>query len=161
MKRQQELAPLAGGEITHEIALNRADFESLLLALGVAAGASFRDGQKTLAERFIRLANTVNKDNPAWTPYQTGAEAEAAGRAAYEADATGNRPCRGCGVVNGPHDTNCRVAYSLAARYEAEHRRVHGHTSWCDAFNDGQRECNCSTGPQAAQGVTEPKEGKS
>jgi hypothetical protein len=110
--------------------------------------------------RGVALSTTGPQAAQEFALPQTGAEAEAAGRAAYEADAAGDRPCRGCGVVNGPHDTNCRVAYSLAARYEAEHRRVHGHTSWCDAFNDGQRECNCSTGPQAGQGVTEPKVGK-
>ena len=49
--------------------LDDADFDLLLLALGIATGHSW-DHNKKLAIRLIQLANTINKDNPNWTPYE-------------------------------------------------------------------------------------------
>jgi hypothetical protein len=50
--------------------LNKEDFELLLISLGVAAGVATRDGNPVLFLRFLKLANTINKDNPDWTPYE-------------------------------------------------------------------------------------------
>ena len=40
----------------------------LILALGIAAGAS----SLALAERIFRLTNSIQKDNPRWTPLKVG-----------------------------------------------------------------------------------------
>jgi len=50
--------------------LSREDYQTLLLALGMAAGTASREGDDRLFRAFTRLANTVNKDNPDWTPYE-------------------------------------------------------------------------------------------
>jgi hypothetical protein len=52
-----------------KIELSREDYEVLLLALGIATGVSMRDENRELANRILALTNTVNKDNPDWTPY--------------------------------------------------------------------------------------------
>jgi hypothetical protein len=51
-------------ELTHE------EHQRLILALGMAAGVASRDGNTALFHRLIALANTINKDNPDWTPYK-------------------------------------------------------------------------------------------
>ncbi len=48
--------------------LGQDDFDTLLLALGVASGSASRQNI-TLARRFLRLANTINKNNPNWISY--------------------------------------------------------------------------------------------
>ncbi len=47
--------------------------ELLIFALGIAAGASSL-GSTPLAEKILRLANAVNKDNPRWHPYEVPAD---------------------------------------------------------------------------------------
>lgn len=54
-------------EIT--IKLDRNDYYMLLAMMGYATGAAHRDGNESLADSFVRLANAVNKDNPDWRPY--------------------------------------------------------------------------------------------
>jgi hypothetical protein len=53
----------------YEITLSREDFESLLLALGMATGLCFREGQEQLAYRIIQLTNIINAGNPDFLPY--------------------------------------------------------------------------------------------
>jgi hypothetical protein len=53
------------------VELSQTDFDALLLALGMAAGACLRDGQKGLALLVIELSNKINKNNPRWIPYET------------------------------------------------------------------------------------------
>lgn len=50
--------------------LNEEDFATLLVMLGYATGAARRQGERELSIRFVKLANTINRDNPNWTPYQ-------------------------------------------------------------------------------------------
>lgn len=50
------------------IALSEDDFGLLMLALGIAAGSS--KDNPALCKSVIKLANTINKDNPNWTPYK-------------------------------------------------------------------------------------------
>ena len=54
---------------SHEISLSREDFESLLLALGMATGLCFREGQERMAYRIVQLTNTINAGNPGYRPY--------------------------------------------------------------------------------------------
>jgi hypothetical protein len=49
--------------------LNQDDYDLLLIALGMATGVAAREGNAALANRVLRLANTINADNPNWTPY--------------------------------------------------------------------------------------------
>lgn len=49
--------------------LNGDDHDLLLIALGMATGTAMRDGNSALANHLLRLANTINADNPHWTPY--------------------------------------------------------------------------------------------
>lgn len=44
-------------------------YGSLLLALGIAAGFSSREGNTAGMYRAFQLANEVNEGNPQWTPY--------------------------------------------------------------------------------------------
>ena len=44
------------------------EWQTLLLALGYAAGASFRD--KPVFWKLVRFANEVNRTNPSFTPYE-------------------------------------------------------------------------------------------
>ncbi len=55
--------------------LSREDFEVLMVALGIAAGAC-RGENKPMFWQIIRLTNTINKDRPAaeWIPYEIPAE---------------------------------------------------------------------------------------
>jgi hypothetical protein len=59
-----------GGFVSHTIILSDEEFVVLNLALGAAAGAAFEIHEKKLAFSIVRLANSVNRDNPNWTPYQ-------------------------------------------------------------------------------------------
>lgn len=52
------------------IKLTRAEFNTLLLLLGYATGAAMNRGDEEWARRFFLLADAVNRDNPAWTPYR-------------------------------------------------------------------------------------------
>jgi len=49
--------------------LTRDEFEVLLLMMGYATGAAFKENPR-LAHSFLELANRVNKDSPNWKPYQ-------------------------------------------------------------------------------------------
>lgn len=51
------------------ISLSEDDFTLLMFALGIAAGAVSMDNPAQF-KSFIKLANTINKDNPNWTPYE-------------------------------------------------------------------------------------------
>ncbi len=52
------------------ITLTHNDYNHLLLCLGFASGAAMQKGEYQMADRFLRLANTVNLGNPDWTPYE-------------------------------------------------------------------------------------------
>ncbi|MGH9665554.1 MAG: hypothetical protein ACRD9L_14105 [Bryobacteraceae bacterium] len=54
------------------IELSRDEFELLLLALGIAAGSAA--ASPALFKDLLRLANAVNRNNPAWRPYEVPAE---------------------------------------------------------------------------------------
>jgi len=54
--------------------LSQDDFDLLLISLGAAVGA-LMPGNPAMAVRILELANTINKDNPAWIPYKTAAQA--------------------------------------------------------------------------------------
>lgn len=66
-------------ENSRSFTLSQDDFETLLFSLGIAIGACFRDGNRKGAHSITRLANTINKDNPGWTPYETDPDSTAAG----------------------------------------------------------------------------------
>jgi len=44
------------------------EYQMLLMALGTATGAVSKTNPQ-LARAFLRLANRVNENNPAWRPY--------------------------------------------------------------------------------------------
>jgi hypothetical protein len=50
--------------------LTRDQYETLLLALGTAAGAAHGQGNEELFVAFLRLANKINTNNPNWKPYE-------------------------------------------------------------------------------------------
>jgi hypothetical protein len=50
--------------------LTRDQYETLLLALGLAAGAAHGQGNEKLFIGLLRLANEINKNNPNWQPYE-------------------------------------------------------------------------------------------
>jgi hypothetical protein len=50
------------------IDISQDEFDELLLALGYAAGDLMREGGNPYA--MLRLANSINEGNPAWTPYE-------------------------------------------------------------------------------------------
>lgn len=50
------------------IRMTRGDYESLLLALGISAGAMARENQALSG--WLALANRLNAGNPHWTPYE-------------------------------------------------------------------------------------------
>lgn len=56
--------------MTLKFTLSRDDFETLLLMAGYAVGAAVKDRERRLAVRFLRLTNTINKDNPNYIPYE-------------------------------------------------------------------------------------------
>jgi len=57
------------------ITLNRQDYDSLLLCLGFASGSAMKEGSLSIADSFLRLANSINYGNPYWTPYETSNQA--------------------------------------------------------------------------------------
>jgi len=60
----------AGGQVT--LVMSEGDYENLLLALGIAAGAT--GGDKRMFWRWIELVNRLNAGNPQFTPYQIPVE---------------------------------------------------------------------------------------
>jgi len=56
--------------MTYKIELTEHEHDTFLLALGAATGAMFAQGNKTMAYSFLRLANSINRDNPNYTPYE-------------------------------------------------------------------------------------------
>jgi len=52
-----------------KIELSDEDFDLLLLALGCATGV-MAGMDKKLFERFVQLANAINRNNPDWIPYE-------------------------------------------------------------------------------------------
>jgi hypothetical protein len=52
--------------------LSKGDYQLLLLALGMATGLASRENRALMNDLF-RFANTINKDNPDWTPYEVPA----------------------------------------------------------------------------------------
>lgn len=61
-------------ERSHVIRLTSDDFDGLLLAIGYAAGAAMRDGNRAMFLGLLRLANAINEGNPRWTRYNVEAE---------------------------------------------------------------------------------------
>lgn len=55
--------------MTHQFTLEDDDFTLLLIVLGMASGAAYDKTNKAMFHSIIELANTINKDNPDWTPY--------------------------------------------------------------------------------------------
>lgn len=53
-----------------KIELSKAEYELLLWAIKVAASEMRSVGNLHAVGELYRLANTINKDNPGWTPYQ-------------------------------------------------------------------------------------------
>jgi hypothetical protein len=54
---------------TITITLDREEYDRLLLMMGFAVGAAFKQDEH-LAYRFLDLANRVNRNNPHWRPYE-------------------------------------------------------------------------------------------
>jgi hypothetical protein len=52
-----------------------ADFELLLLMMGIAIGAAWDN--KPMARSFVRLTNRLNKDNPNFQPYKIPGDKDA------------------------------------------------------------------------------------
>jgi hypothetical protein len=52
------------------IELTQDEFDSLLVMVGYAAGAAFKEGNRNMAYRFICIANKINANNPRWFPYE-------------------------------------------------------------------------------------------
>ena len=57
-----------GERVTLE--MTRDDFDTLILALGYAAGAAHANPDLTLFWRWIAFANRLNATNPNFTPYE-------------------------------------------------------------------------------------------
>jgi hypothetical protein len=55
--------------MSHTIELSDRDFSTLLQCLGYAIGAAFKQQHDQVAKSFLQLANTINRDDPNWTPY--------------------------------------------------------------------------------------------
>lgn len=52
------------------IELTSDEYALLLLALGYATGAAFKDGDKRMANSFTRVTNAVGRNDPHFTPYK-------------------------------------------------------------------------------------------
>jgi hypothetical protein len=50
------------------------EYMQLLLMMGYATGAASREEDQPLLRSFLRLANSINKDNPKWIPYEVPEE---------------------------------------------------------------------------------------
>jgi hypothetical protein len=142
MKSRQELAPLAGGEITPRM---RAAINAITGAL-VDAGVGVVYLRSLLGELESSIRESTGPQAAQATLPQTGAEAEAAGRAAYEADAAGPREyrCVLCGIVSLEWDDVCECGATML-EITGEEKRLR------------QAAARATTGPQAAQA---PKAGK-
>jgi hypothetical protein len=66
--------------------LTRDQYETLLVALGYAAGAAISRKENGLFIGFLRLCNEINKNNPNYLPYELEAEP------AEQAEPTGGAP---------------------------------------------------------------------
>jgi len=53
--------------------LSEDDHDMLLLMMEYATGAALKSGDNGMADNFLRLANTIEKDNPNYTPYEVSA----------------------------------------------------------------------------------------
>lgn len=51
------------------ITLTDDEFDNLLIMAGFATGAAMKQEDKRLANSFLRLVNSINRDNPNWAPY--------------------------------------------------------------------------------------------
>lgn len=60
------------------IELTQDEFESLLIALGVAVGTFMKQKDWAEVHRLMRLANAINRNNPNWTPYEVPEEQKSA-----------------------------------------------------------------------------------
>jgi hypothetical protein len=58
-----------------KIEFSQEDFDLLLLTIGYATGAAMVRGELEQADRFVYLANQVNKNNPNWKPYECATKA--------------------------------------------------------------------------------------
>ena len=56
------------------IELTYDEMQLLTLALGIAAGVAAKDRDERLGHAVLKLANTVHKDDPHWTPYDVPPE---------------------------------------------------------------------------------------
>lgn len=54
-----------------EIKLTDEEYMSMNFILGKCTGMAWKDKDKNLAEEVIRLANTLNRGNPEFLPYET------------------------------------------------------------------------------------------
>jgi len=57
-------------EETITITLTRDEFDLFMLLMGEATGSAMRQGNGARVCSYLGLANSVNKDNPRWIPYQ-------------------------------------------------------------------------------------------
>lgn len=53
--------------------VTREDYDALLVLLGIAVGALEDPRMRKMA---LRIANSINRGNPRWTPYWVGEEDE-------------------------------------------------------------------------------------
>ncbi len=63
---------------TVTLTMTQDDYESVLLAMAIAAGVAMRDGAPERFRHYLELANRVNAGHPYWTPYK-GIWSKAAG----------------------------------------------------------------------------------
>jgi hypothetical protein len=78
--------------------LTREEFDTLILALGFATGSAFKQGMGKLSYSLLELANTINKDNPNWKPYEIPQEYRSGGQAPQNPDPESDR---GAGIGRG------------------------------------------------------------
>lgn len=57
-------------DVEIHIELTRDEFELLLIALGYATSRAIQEHDHGQMVRFLRLANSVNKNNPSWKAYE-------------------------------------------------------------------------------------------
>jgi hypothetical protein len=57
-----------GDTVTLE--MTRGDYHNLLVAVGIAAGVSWHDKDKTMFCHWINFANELNASNPRFTQYE-------------------------------------------------------------------------------------------
>jgi hypothetical protein len=54
------------------LTMSREDYETLLIALGIAAGHAMKEGARP--HKCLAFINRLNEGNPNYTPYQVEAE---------------------------------------------------------------------------------------